>query len=368
MSGLIGLAACQPTPPATPTGPAPTGPTVETPSTETTVPGAPTTVAPSTTTTAAPTTTTAAPTTTTAAPTTTTTPRTTTTTAAPTTTTTTPPAPGTRAGWTLVGGDEFNGTSVDTSKWKMYNNTYGDGNHELACLQPSNVAESGGSLKITSKRQTVTCPGGSVRNYTSGFLGSREVGKYFPRYARFEMRAKLPHAQGLWPAFWLRHKNGASTAEVDIMEYFHSAAPGKGYATLHLDGRKNLSKGRVGFEPSNATPAWHTWAVEISPDPNGVKFDFFMDDVKFHSYVDTQHNWTASADAASTWDIAINQAVGGDWIGDPDGTLGYLRGADRCSISGTAPGGCVTTGIQRVKWADPAATTYSIDYVRVYTR
>ena len=32
-------------------------------------------------------------------------------------------------------------------------------------------------------------------------IGSREVGKYYAGYARFEIRAKVPHAQGLWPAF-----------------------------------------------------------------------------------------------------------------------------------------------------------------------
>lgn len=337
LTGLIGLVACEPTP--RPTGPvAPAGPTAP-----------PTTVAP---TTAPPTT--AAPTT--APP----------TTAAPTTTTTT--APTAPAGWKLVGGDEFNGTAVDTSKWKAYHNTYGDGNNELACLTPGNVAVSGGSLRITSKKQTATCPSGSVRNYTSGFIGSREVGKYFPRYARFEMRAKLPHAQGLWPAFWLRHRNGAGVAEVDVMEYFHATAPGKGYGTLHLDGRHNLSKGRISFEPSSTTSSgWHNWAVEIGPDPSGVRFTFSMDGTTYHSYVDTQHNWT-SADPASTWDMAINQAVGGDWTGDPDGTLGYLRGVNRCAQGGTAPNGCTTTGINRVDWSDPADSTYAVDYVRVYTR
>jgi beta-glucanase (GH16 family) len=306
--------------------------------------------------------------------TTTTAPRATTTTTAPrpTTTTTVPVKPPVTppvtapAGWKLVGGDEFNGTAVDGSKWKQYNNTYGDGNHEMACLTPNNNVESGGSLKITAKKQTVTCPSGSVRNYTSGFLGSREVGKYYPKYARFEMRAKLPHAQGLWPAFWLRHRNGAGVAEVDIMEYFHSLHPGKTSSTLHLDGQKNTSQRHNDFESTSATPGWHTWAVEISKDPGGVRFDFFLDNVKVHTFVDAKHAW-ASSDDASTWDMALNMAVGGSWTGDPGGTLGYLGDLGRCSLGGTAPSGCTTTGIKRANFGDSAATTYEIDYVRVYT-
>ncbi|MCB1039697.1 MAG: glycoside hydrolase family 16 protein, partial [Acidimicrobiales bacterium] len=166
------------------------------------------------------------------------------------TTTTTPPAGAVAApsGWTYAGGDEFNDASLNSSKWKAYYNTYGDSNNELACLTPNNVAESGGSVKLTAKKQTITCSGGTTEEYTSGFLGSRETGTYYPKYARFEMRAKLPHAQGLWPAFWLRHRNGAGTAEVDIMEYFHSQVPGKTTQTLHLDGRTNLSKKTSAFE------------------------------------------------------------------------------------------------------------------------
>ncbi|MCB0960578.1 MAG: hypothetical protein KDB04_13805 [Acidimicrobiales bacterium] len=52
-------------------------------------------------------------------------------------------------------------------------------------------------------------------------------------------------------------------------------------------------------------------------------------------------------------------------MGRPGDTTGYLRDLNRCSISGTAPGGCTTTGIRNVDWAH---STYEIDYVRVYTK
>jgi beta-glucanase (GH16 family) len=293
----------------------------------------------------------------------------TTTTAAPTTTTTAPPAPATPvapAGWKYVGGDEFDGTSVDTGRWRPYHNTYGDGNNELACLTPQNVAQGAGTLKITAKKESVTCPGGSTRSYTSGFLGSRETGTYYPKFARFEVRAKVPHAQGLWPAFWLRHRNGAGVAEVDIMEYFHSQVPGRSTQTLHLDGRSNISKKTTTFEAASTTsPAWHTWAVDILPDPNGVRFTFYLDGTQTHTFVDTQAKWATSAPDAGTWDIALNLAVGGKWVGGPDDTLGYLRDLNRCSISGTAPSGCTTTGIRRVDWSK---STYEVDYVRVFTK
>lgn len=270
-------------------------------------------------------------------------------------------------GWHRVGGDEFNGSTVDASKWKMYHNTYGDGNNEMACLTPDNVTQSAGTLKIRARDQRTTCPWNKTRAYTSGFIGSRETGTYYPMYAKFEARVKVPHAQGMWPAFWLRHRNGAGSAEVDVMEYFHSQLPGRGAAALHLDGRYNAFQRNTAFESPGGVSGWHVWGVEITPSAQGPRFEFFLDHQSYGSYVDTQHHW-ASSDPEATWDIAINQAVGGRWTGDPDGILGYLPDVNRCSISGTAPNGCKTTGINRIDWNDPADTTYEIDWVRVSTR
>ena len=168
-------------------------------------------------------------------------------------------------------------------------------------------------------------------------------------------------------AFWLRHRDGAGVAEVDILEYFHSQVPGKSTGTLHLDGRHNLSKKSTFFESSTAPSGWHTWAVDISPDPSGVRFEFLLDGVAYHSYVDTQHKWASGAEAG-TWDIAVNQAVGGDWTGDPDGSLGVLPLVSRCAQGGTYPAACKTTGINRVNWSNPATSTFEVDYVRVWTK
>ncbi|WP_394803616.1 family 16 glycosylhydrolase [Niabella hibiscisoli] len=48
------------------------------------------------------------------------------------------------------------------------------------------------------------------------------------------MRARIPHGQGVLPAFWLRRKDGASWGEVDIMEYFGGYRPGYSKFTLHF--------------------------------------------------------------------------------------------------------------------------------------
>jgi len=281
------------------------------------------------------------------------------------------------AGWDVNFADEFDGDSLNTNNWARYHNTYGDGNRELACLTPNNVTVADGSMKITSKKEQVTCPNGSVRQYTSGFVGSREAGKYHSLYGRYEMRAKIPHGQGVWPAFWLRHRSGSGVAEIDIMEYFHSQVPGKATQTLHFPSTigRNVAKKSTFFEaPVQGTGEWHTYAVEIEPvvgsdGSTDVRFRFYIDSTKTLEYVNTKPEAWNQANANGSWDIALNTAVGGTWNGDPEKQLGYLPFANKCSLTyqtpvDNDPTTCPTNGIHYAKM--PAE--YVVDYVRVYTR
>lgn len=251
--------------------------------------------------------------------------------------------------------DDF--TSLDTSRWSVYNNTYGEGNNELQGNVPSAVTADG-ALSITARKEKVTL-NGKVRNYTSGFIGSREAGKYYPLYGRYEVRAKLPDGQGLWPAFWLRHRNGSSVAEVDVLEYFANQVPGKITQTLHFPNS-------IGYNVhKKSTPVdltkWHTYAVDISQSGSGVMFKFFVDDVLTTQYLNTKSSAFTNVDKNAAWDVAINMAVGGNWVGDPEGPLG-LMGNGKCGLTGKVPPpgtSCPTTGIKRAVL--PAS--YLVDYV-----
>ncbi len=269
-----------------------------------------------------------------------------------------------------VGGDEFDGTTIDPARWLAYAGTYGNsGGGSRHCLTPGNVAVRDGMARITARRGPVACADGSVQPYTSGFLGSRDVGRYQPLEGTFAIRARVPAAQGIWPAFWLRHRAGAGVAEVDVLELFHAQVPGKVTQTLHLDGRANVAKRSTWFEQPSATPGWHEFSVRIdvidvagsgaAPD---VRFDFAVDGTTTFSHVDLDPAWPARADPSATWDLAVNIAVDGRWVGDPDGVLGRLDQLGRCAQPGTYPA-CPATGIRRVDWSHPP--TFDIDWIRV---
>lgn len=151
------------------------------------------------------------------------------------------------------------------------------------------------------------------------------------------------------------------------MEYFHASSPGSTNATLHLDGVKNAYQRKAVFESPTSNPSWHTWGVYIEKVSTGVKFTFFLDRVEQGTYTDTSANWSKNYSQTKLFDIAINEAVGGRYIGNPDSPLGYLDILGRCAQNNqatTSPSSCPKTGIMRATF--PA--TYQVDYVRVFAQ
>ncbi len=281
-------------------------------------------------------------------------------------------------GWRLYWADEFTGSSVDETRWRRYSGNYGHGDRfMLHCLVPENATVSGGTLKLQAARERRNCPQGGWMDYTSGFLGSRDTGTYYPAFARFEFRARTPHGQGMFPALWLRHRNGAGTAEVDVFEMFHATAPGTATQTLHFPTSygTNTAKQTTFIEtPTRGRGGWHTYAVEITridPDRTDVaQFRFLVDDVPTLTFVNTKARaWAPSDPMAPTWDIALQLWIGGQWTGHPDQKLGFYQANggvcaknDRRPANGD-PKNCPTDGLHFAPWND---SIFEVDYVRVY--
>lgn len=317
------------------------------------------------------------------------------------------------AGWKVFFQDDFNGTSLDSSRWTAYdpangNQRYGDADPNTEhCLTAKNVTVSGGYLRIRSSKERKTCKPNLVTDYTSGFIGSKQSNAFYPIYARYEIRARMPYGQGLFPALWLRHINGASSAEVDIHETFFNSDPGASTSTVHFPKTlgENIAKKGVflGRPETNAIQGdWHTWAVdieEVTPgDKSKAKFTFYIDNKEILSYTNTNASqWTNVSDPKRGFDIAINVAMGQTDVGPTSKDLGYLyRGGGRCAlerpqVSTSNPASCdnertkgrwyndtITSapapdGVPDI-WLAPwtrqsgASTEMQVDYVKVYTR
>lgn len=315
----------------------------------------------------------------------------------------------------LILDEQFTGTSINESRWAINEETYGAGNIEDHWYQRANVVVSNGTCKLIAKKETVTgsaaaapamsyassdgvnrakprtgLPAGS-RPFSSGLLSSRDAStpRYYPLFSMFEIRAKIPHGQGLLPAFWLRRNGGASWAEVDIMEYFFSYRPGQTKASLHFPNTlgTNATQQRKQFEdPKPGSSDWHTWACRIRPsgeksDPlkDPIIFEFLLDGAMFGNYrltneqtirdlhmVDRTTGKIPAAGDAEVWDVCINLAVGGRWVGAPDQQLGYLPIPDRCSrTQQLPPDGPLSCDLTDLFFAQFPAT-FEIDHVKIY--
>ena len=104
--------------------------------------------------------------------------------------------------WKLVWSDEFAGPEIDLSKWEFEVNANGGGNNELQYYtdRRENARIEDGRLVIEARKESFTGPAGT-REYTSARLRTQNKGDW--KFGRFEIRAKLPRTQGLWPAIWM---------------------------------------------------------------------------------------------------------------------------------------------------------------------
>jgi len=162
----------------------------------------------------------------------------------------------------LMFNDEFNGTTLDSSKWNTaflwgpylsINNEeqyYVDSNDTDQDKSYSPFTVNNGVLTITAQRDVppASLPGPNDQiwldnpqfqrgpypgapAYTSGMITSYDAFKFVNGYA--EIRAKVPDGDGLWPAFWLLNAYYVGTLpEIDIMEIV-GENPQTAYHTFH---------------------------------------------------------------------------------------------------------------------------------------
>jgi beta-glucanase (GH16 family) len=192
--------------------------------------------------------------------------------------TTPAPEPTTSApsGWRLSFADEFEGSSVDASKWNVRNNTYN--NNEQSYLLARNVSVNNGILNVTAKQETV---GG--KNYSSGYLDS--IGKFSQRYGLWKVRAKLNTpigtSQGIWPCpLWLR--GDTSLMEMDVVEAWGTGSTvlngyraGSASASIHQSTHGGMGKVAGWLSPAGTdlSAGFHVYELEWSPEFIVVRVD-----------------------------------------------------------------------------------------------
>ncbi len=212
--------------------------------------------------------------------------------------------------------DEFDGTSLDTSKWEIMLGdgcSYGIcgwGNNELQSYQAENISVADGKLTITARKQRVK---GS--QYTSGRIRTANMpngGEW--THGRFEASIKLPDGTGMWPAFWMLPTNPdvgwPMSGEIDILEATGQADM-VAFGTIHYGDPypdNEFTSGRIIKQPDRWSDGFHEYAVEWEPGEIRWYVDDILYSVKTPDDLSDPAFWTFDN---YSYHFLLNMAVGG---------------------------------------------------------
>ena len=216
-------------------------------------------------------------------------------------------------GWVLQWSDEFDGTTLDGSKWRL---ELSEGDHGMSAYtdRPENLFVADGYLALQAREETY---GG--KPYTSTQVSTRN--KAYWKYGRFDIRAKLPYGQGMWPAIWMMPNNPAyggwpRSGEIDIMENL-GHEPWLLYSTLHHSADNQMLHGTwTAPEGQSLSDTFHVYTM-------------IWDTGSFSFYVDSIHNYYNCTSWSPTnvsypkpfdqsYFMMFDLAIGGSWGGAPD--------------------------------------------------
>ena len=116
--------------------------------------------------------------------------------------------------------DEFDGETIDTSKWTFDIGTgaggWGNNEWEYYTSRKENAYVKDGVLHIRAQKENY-----EGQKYTSARMLTK--GKFAFKYGTVEARIALPTGKGIWPAFWMLGENfdtvgWPACGEIDIIE------------------------------------------------------------------------------------------------------------------------------------------------------
>jgi beta-glucanase (GH16 family) len=267
----------------------------------------------------------------------------------------------------LLWSEEFNGPSLDASRWTATDgngcqiNLCGYGNQELEYYSPNNVSiadvpfEPGTrALAIRAQNQTV---GSNV--FTSGKIDTH--GKVQVQYGMIEIRMSTPNiATGLWPAAWMLGTSPQTwprNGEIDIMEMGHKAsvrAAAGSPSANNFVGSNVITWQQAACVPGNescaASTAWQTknWYVPTTSLANRF--------VTYRLY------WTESEMRFTTVDNGVERNM----YDAPLPVNSTALQAPFYLLLNLAVGGNFTDAATPGQVTAPLPGTMYVDYVRVY--
>ncbi len=235
--------------------------------------------------------------------------------------------------WKLIWQDEFNYTGLpDSTKWNYeVGHIRNNEQQYYTRARKENIWVSNGLLTITGRKEDFTNENflhgstdwrykDSIAHYTSASINT--FGKAAWKYGRIEVKAKLPHGAGIWPAIWMLGANRSKVGwpkcgEIDIMEFIGNH-PTDIYGTIHFPDsvKTNRSSGSK-INDSTVNSSFHIYALEW----NKEKMEIWFDNTLIHRFIIDSAGTYAAETFRRPFFLLLNLAMGANWPGPIDDAL-----------------------------------------------
>ncbi len=184
-------------------------------------------------------------------------------------------------------------------------------NHEAECYVDRSVGRDPFSLNGQTLVISATPSSGNVCGlpYDSGLVTTFR--SFSQLYGVFQVRAKLPAGQGLWPAWWFLPANNIYTSELDAFEVLGSNPRQLFFTTHGWDSSGNWVVNSQALNVPDLSADFHVYTLTWGPN---------------QIILDLDGNQIATAPTPASMHepmyMLLNLAVGGDgsWPGPPDGS------------------------------------------------
>ncbi len=195
--------------------------------------------------------------------------------------------------WKLVFEDDFNGNSLDLTKWDYSPNHYRDKGYvnywsdDMSFVKDGYLvsrAYNSGEIDQSNKFNKLEDPSNRTK-YLSGAVTTK--GLFECDYGYYEIYAKPHQITGMWGAFWLvagdmgdsdaaADNTGVNGAEIDIFESLKNHGINQ---TVHWDGyngnTQSMSGSKYKTEPNVFDGKFHTFALRWTP----TEYVFLIDGI-----------------------------------------------------------------------------------------
>ena len=212
--------------------------------------------------------------------------------------------------------DEFDGETIDTSKWTFEIGTgasgWGNNEWEYYTDRKENAYVKDGVLHIRAQKEDY-----EGQKYTSARMLTK--GKFAFKYGTVEARIALPTGKGIWPAFWMLGENfdtvgWPACGEIDIIEAVNTEnkiygtnhwANGSEYAT-YGNNTGNYRDQKFDLDITQFHTYKFTW------DEKYIRM--YVDDFMYHEIL-IENNEGDTEEFHKPFFFLLNVAVAGNWPG-----------------------------------------------------